>query len=217
MPVTITRRTRGGFAVAAVVALALSACSPSNGSEDPSSPSTGSSSAVANGSSAAPTSKSASPTPVPASSKGPAKNWPVPKMPEAAKEHSLKGAGAFSEYYFELIGYTTQTNNSKQLAQVSTSSCKVCNENIIEPSKQNQQAGGWNAGGEYNPTISSAQEDGPNSVWVTFQFTQEARTVFNSDGQVSEKYAATENPRAGSFTLLWDNGWKLDSVDLTAS
>lgn len=138
-------------------------------------------------------------------------------MPAAAKKHTLKGAGAFSEYYFELIGYTTQTNDSSPLAKVSTSSCEVCNENIIQPSKLNQNDGGWNVGGDYAPKISSAQKEGSNSVWVAFQFTQDARTVFNSDGKIFEKYAATKTPRAGSFTLVWQNGWKLDSVDLAAS
>lgn len=225
MPVTITRKALNGFAVGAAVAIALSACSPSDGAEntsstDSNSPSSqGSQSATSKESStaASPTTKSASPTPVAASSNGPAKNWPVPKMPAAAKKHTLEGAGAFSKYYFDLLEYTTWTNDSKQVAAISTSDCVVCRENIIQPANLNQKEGGWNVGGDYSPTIASAQGDGPDRVWVAFKFVQKARTVFDSKGQISTEYVATKKPRVGSFSLLWSDGWKLDSVDLTDS
>ncbi|MGP5194532.1 DUF6318 family protein [Arthrobacter rhombi] len=138
-------------------------------------------------------------------------------MPAKAKKHDLEGAGAFTRYYFDLLEYTTWTNDSEQLAAVSTTACVICRENVIEPAKLNQKEGGWNVGGAYSPQIASSQSDGPNRVWVTFKFTQEARTVFDSKGAISTEYLATKTPRAGSFSLVWSDGWKLDSVDLTKS
>lgn len=51
----------------------------------------------------------------PSSAEGPAKNVPIPKMPAAAKEKSTDGASAFAEYYFELINYSIETNDSEPL------------------------------------------------------------------------------------------------------
>lgn len=217
MPVTITRRTRGGFAVAAVVALALSACSPSNGSDEPStsssgSPSASSSSAVAGGSPTASASKSASPTPVPASSKGPAKNWPVPKMPGAAKEHSPKGAGAFSEYYFELIDYTQWTNDSVPIKKATSRSCEGCSE-VIDSADDNKKNGAWSAGGDRHVTIQNAQIlKGTPSASINFSFEQTRMVLYNGDGSRFGHLPATDKPVVGAMGLTYDKGWKVTSM-----
>ncbi|WP_343900527.1 DUF6318 family protein [Arthrobacter rhombi] len=221
MPVTITRRTRAGLAIAGVLALALSACSPSNGSDGPSSSGSGtlaaSSSAVAGGSSPAPTSKSASPTPIPASSKGPAKNWPVPKMPEAAKKHTLKGAGAFSEYYFELIEYTSVTNESAPIRKVSSSDCDLCQNDIIKPAIENAKNGGWITGGKFHPSISSAQKEGTKEVWVSFKYLQDESRVYDPDKVLNRILHETSDPVVGSFYLEWNHGWQVNSVELATT
>ncbi|WP_372699706.1 DUF6318 family protein [Arthrobacter sp. JSM 101049] len=221
MPVTITRRTRSNLAIAAAVALALSACSPSNGSdESPSGSSAQAESPSASGSStkaAAQTSKSASPTPIAASSKGPAKNWPVPKMPAEAKKKTLEGAAAFSDFYFSLIEFTSTTNDTKPIKKYSEKSCEVCQHDVIGPSDRNKKNHAWNAGGEYHPTITAAKFPDRGGALVSFKYDQDKRYVYNAGGEVETIYAKTKSPIFGTFALNWDNGWKVQSINIVES
>lgn len=217
MPATNTHRTRSYFAVAAALALALSACSPSDGSnQKPASSPTSSGSSSASGSStkaASPTPQSASPTPIAASSKGPAKNWPVPEMPPAAKKKTLKGAAAFAEYYFELIEYTAVTNDPAPIAKASSSDCDLCQDDIIKPAKANKKSGGWSTGGKFRPTISSAQREG-SEVWVAFKYLQEESRVYDPDKVLNRILHETPEPVVGSFFLEWKDGWQVNSVEI---
>ena len=55
---------------------------------------------------------------VPATPTSPAKNVPVPELPEAAKEKTPEGAVAFTEFYVELMNYTSTTNDVKPILDV---------------------------------------------------------------------------------------------------
>ncbi|MDN5813691.1 MAG: DUF6318 family protein [Micrococcaceae bacterium] len=225
MPLTIARKALSGFAVGAAVAIALSACSPSDGAENrspsgttPASSSASPSVAGKDGSAASsPTTKSASPTPIAASSDGPAKNWPVPKMPAAAKKHDLEGAAAFTEYYFDLIEYTSVTNESKPISKVSSPECQLCHASIIDPAISNKKSGGWNTGGAFKLSVSSAQKEGPNEVWVSFNYIQAGGLVYDPDKTVRTTLEKTPKPVVGSFFLGWDDGWRVNSVEFPKS
>lgn len=225
MPVTIARKALSGFAAATAVAMSLSACSPSDGADNAGSTSASPSSSKGSPSAATQSSRkvhpassrSASPTPVAASSDGPAKNWPVPKMPAKAKKHSLDGAAAFSEYYFELIEYAAVTSESKPISILSSPECKLCQEAIIAPAKYNKKRGGWNTGGEFHVSISSAQREGHDEVWVSFKYTQAGGRVYDPDRSVRTTLEATSNPIVGSFFLGWADGWLVNSVEFPSS
>ncbi|WP_417218704.1 DUF6318 family protein [Arthrobacter sp.] len=222
MPVTITRKTRNGLAIAAIVALALSACSPSTGSDDPSStgsgtPSADSSSPVAQGSATPSPTQSATPTPVPASSKGPAKNWPVPKMPEAAKAKTPKGLKAFSEHYFALMSYTVVTSDPDPMKKVTSKYCDVCVDGFIDAATLNQRDGTWSAGGHYDATITMAQMVGKKSGTANFNYKRAKVTLFNSDGSVYGVGKASTKPVRGTFSAVYENGWKITELNISKS
>ncbi|WP_417234058.1 DUF6318 family protein [Arthrobacter sp.] len=222
MPVTITRKTRNGLAITAIVALALSACSPSTGSDDPSStgsgtPSAGSSSPAAQGSATATTSKTTSPTPVPASSKGPAKNWPVPKMPEAAKKKTPEGLKEFSEYYFDLLTYTTITNDTKPLEKATSKYCDLCAKGFIDPATNNRKNKTWAVGGEYDAKIESSQLVGDKSGTAIWQYNRRKATYFNSDGTVYGTSDGSKRPMGGTFSAVYEKGWKITEISTVKS
>lgn len=225
MPVTIARKTLSRFAVGAAIVIALSACSPTDGAEttasrddeSSSSPATQSTGDKDSSTAASPTTKSSSPTPIAASSDGPAKNWPVPKMPAKAKKHDLEGAAEFTKYYFELIEYTSVTNESKPISKVSSSDCELCDEAIIEPAKHNKEKGGWNTGGAFDLSISSAQKEGPDEVWVSFTYLQAGGQVYDPDKTVRTTLEETSTPVVGSFFLGWKDGWRVNSVEFPES
>ncbi|MGP5220169.1 DUF6318 family protein [Arthrobacter rhombi] len=227
MPVTIARKTLSRFAVGAAIAIALSACSPTDGAETTnssdakSSPASASASASSgnknSGTAASPTSKSASPTPIAASSDGPAKNWPVPKIPAKAKKKTLRGSASFAEYFFELIQYTSVTNQTKPIKKYSEDSCTFCQENMIGPSDRNRKNNAWNAGGAYQPTITAAKFTDDGGALVSYKFFQDKRYVYNHEGTVTAIYAKTERPVYGTFSLSWDDGWQVQSINLVES
>ncbi|MGP5164576.1 DUF6318 family protein [Arthrobacter rhombi] len=222
MPVTIARKTLSRFAVGVAIAIALSACSASDGAETtnssddkspsaPASPSTGNKDSST---AASPTTESASPTPIAASSDGPAKNWPVPKMPAKAKKKTLKGAAAFAEYYFSLIEYTSTTTKTGPIKRHTLSACSSCQDDIIAPSDHNRKNHAWNAGGTYNPTITAAQDSKAGYIAVAFRYMQSKRTVYDAAGKINEVYDPTEEPVYGTFRVTWDGGWKLQAIDI---
>lgn len=225
MPLTIARKALSGFAVGAAIAITLSACSPSDGAENrspsgttPASSSASPSVAGKDGSAAAsPTSKSASPTPVAASSDGPAKNWPVPKMPAEASKKTLEGAASFSEYYFEVIEYTSVTTETKPVKQATMPTCKVCQDDIIAPSIQNEKNHAWNSGGAYHSTITAAKFAEAGGALVSFKYDQDKRYVHDSDGEATTIYGKTKKPVYGTFSLAWDEGWKVQSINIVES
>src|SRR6185312_691050 len=89
------------------------------------------------------------PTPIPGSSKGPAKNWPVPKMPDAAKKKSVDGLKAFTTYYYELLAYTLNTDDSTPVRNLTHSDCDACFEEFINTADGNKVAGSWITGADF--------------------------------------------------------------------
>lgn len=221
------RRFGSGMALVAATSLVLAGCSggapPDNGEPSASplvssgNPGGASASGSASGNSSSATSASATPTPVPASAKGPAKNWPVPKMPAEAKKKTAEGAAAFTEYYFELIEYTTVTNDSKPMENVTERGCGLCVAGIIVPAKKNTKGGGWNAGGAYEVDISSARLLEGSEALTAFRFNQSKQYTYNSGGDVNSVQEATIEPVIGSMSLTWKHGWRTTSIDVATS
>ena len=151
------------------------------------------------------------PEPVPASSKGPAKNWPVPKMPDAAKEKSKEGIAAFTEYYFELVDYTVLTYDTKPIKAVTEHSCYLCAKQLIDPADGNSGHGGWHVGGTTDLTITFAKNTKGNAV-SGFSFLRERTLVYLPDGTLQTTIDAIEKPKAGTMNLVFTDGWSVVDV-----
>lgn len=70
--------------------------------------------------------------PIPASSDGPAENWPEPEIPEEIYEPTEDGAEALIQYWFDARHHARITGDVESWAQVSHADCNVCSGMIQE-------------------------------------------------------------------------------------
>ena len=161
--------------------------------------------------SSSPTAKP-TPPPVPGSSKGPAKNWPVPKMPEAAKKKTEAGLKAFAEHYYALIEYTIQTNDTKPIKQVTKRTCVECGSTYIDPFDNNKKAGSWLTGADIKAVITKTilQPDQGIALYTT---TQGEMTLYMSDGTLQGVFPATPKPAPMMMLLKFEKGWLVESME----
>lgn len=152
------------------------------------------------------------PTPVPASAKGPAQNWPVPKMPEAAKEQTKAGIKAFTVFYFELVDYTLLTYDTKPIKKVTEHSCYLCAKQVIDPADVNQKLGGWHVGGTTTLTVNFAKKIQTAGV-SGFTFKREKTEVYRPDKALQGTIPAITRPVAGTLHLIFSNGWRVVDVE----
>jgi hypothetical protein len=136
-------------------------------------------------------------------------------MPEAAKKKSEAGVKAFVEHYYELIEYTTETNDSKPLRAVTDPSCEACFEEFIDTADGNRIAGSWIAGVDLEPVITKSIVDGKGGV-ALFTLRQGEMLVYASDGTQYAKFPAVEKPLPGTIVLSYESGWKVQSLDVKA-
>lgn len=142
-------RRSAAVSAAAALVLLLAGCS-GGGDEEPSSSapaseaSSTSSPDVVSGS----PSDSTAPSPAetgsyePATAEGPAKNVPVPEMPEAVKEPTEEGLEATLEYWWEAEFYAKSTGDIAPLAAVSAEDCRSCAA-VMEDWEWVYGEGGW--------------------------------------------------------------------------
>ncbi len=69
-------------------------------------------------------------TPVPASSEGPAQNWPVPDPPDEIYDPTEEGAEAALRYWWELRVYARNTGDTEPLEEFSDEACEVCDSQV---------------------------------------------------------------------------------------
>ncbi|WP_120003527.1 DUF6318 family protein [Nesterenkonia muleiensis] len=70
------------------------------------------------------------PTPVPASSDGPAQNWPVPEPPEEIYEPTEEGAEALIQHWFDARHYARVTGDTEPLEYFSHEECVLCQSHL---------------------------------------------------------------------------------------
>lgn len=68
--------------------------------------------------------------PVPASSEGPAQNWPEPELPAEAAEQTEEGVEAALRHWFETRQYARNTGDTAPLEAASYSECGFCSQQI---------------------------------------------------------------------------------------
>lgn len=151
------------------------------------------------------------PTPVPASSNGPAKNWPVPKMPDVAKEKSEKGIVAFTKYWFDLVTYSDNTNDTAPIKAVTSRECHLCAKQIIDPVDYNKSVGAWRSGGDIQASMTMAKLINA-SGFGGFLLQREEITAYLASGKVQASVPKTKKPMVGTLYLQFENGWQV--IDL---
>lgn len=81
------------------------------------------------------------PEPLPASSEGPAENWPEPEVPEEASEQTEEGVEAALQYWFETRQYARNTGDTAPLEAASYTVCEFCDDQATLI--QQTYEGGW--------------------------------------------------------------------------
>ncbi len=180
-------------AVALVVVglLTLTGCNSPGGTVDP----TGTATAQATSSAAVTTSPpptTAAPIYKPATDRGPAENVPVPVLPAKAKEFSKEGLIAFSEYWYETLGYVYETGDSNPMMAVTGAGCKTCSF-INEPVSGWYTSGGWIVGGQMTvlETTSSFVETAGGAYQALLLVRQAKVTYYSADGSIAQEHQQT--------------------------
>lgn len=118
------------------------------------------------------------PEPVPASSDGPAENWPEPEVPEEASEQTEEGVEAALQHWFETRQYARNTGDTAPLEAASYSNCDFCDDQARLVHETHE--GGW-----------VVQElDVVAEIAVTFEREEIANAYFLLD--------------TGAFEVYWD-------------
>lgn len=197
------------FAVPLAFSFALTSCQDGN---DPAATTSPSESPAAASPTASPSpTKSQPPKPVPASAEGPAKNIPVPEMPDAAKQNSKNGAISFAEHYFDVVNYSFATTTTDELKKLTSRSCKLCGERLIDPIDSAQRNGAWQVGGQHDYQLIDLLQPTKNRAVAIFDYSVDSQEVYAAPNEVVRKWRAAKN-RAVSFELEFNDGWKVKSL-----
>lgn len=142
------------------------------------------------------------PEPLPASSEGPAENWPEPEVPEEASEQTEEGVEAALQYWFETRQYARNTGDTAPLEAVSTENCAFC----IDQAEQIEGAfdQGWYVQelDEVTQTAVTFEED--DVAQVAFLMTQASYEAY-ADGELLGESEAQED-MSWSAALVYSNG-----------
>ena len=133
-------------------------------------------------------------------------------MPVAAMKKSEAGIKAFAEYYYALIEYTIQTNDTKPIKQVTKRTCVECGSTYIDPFDNNKKAGSWLAGADIKAVITKTilQPDQGIALYTT---TQGEMTLYMSDGTLQGVFPATPKPAPMMMLLKFEKGWLVESME----
>ncbi|GAB4100800.1 DUF6318 family protein [Sinomonas halotolerans] len=105
--------------------------------------------------------------PTPASSTAPARNIPVPELPEAAKKNTKEGFEAFVRHYIALLDYAYQTGDTKPALAVGDAECGMCGTITKDASTVGDES--WLVGGELSPSDLSADPTPDiHGIWLAY-------------------------------------------------
>lgn len=142
----------------------------------------------------------------PATATSAAHNVPVPKIPSTAQKNTQDGATQFVAYYFELINYVAETNDTKEIRKYTSRGCKECGESIIDPAEYSKSVGEWMVGGAYKSTVIDTYKASKNTAIVTTVFESAPFKMYIAPNKVASEYDKLR-PTTGTFQLEFDDGW----------
>ncbi|VXB31802.1 DUF6318 family protein [Citricoccus sp. K5] len=208
-----------GLAGVMALGLVLAGCSGDGGAGEsssvaPSATSVSSESASPDGSSSASPSASPSGTYEPATETSPAKNVPVPEMPEAAKEPTQEGLEAAVEYWWEADNYLKLTGDSEALERVSTADCKLCND-LIDRWSEIYKLGGWAESGQAEINVQfTTIDDGGSGGTGAMEVSEAPGQIYRPDGELGATGEGTSKI-PWTFSAFFnenDRSWKIDDL-----
>lgn len=149
----------------------------------------------------------------PASASGPAKNVPVPKIPDAAKKKTEDGAAAFGEYYFDLINFALETNDSALLKSYTLRECYVCATAVIDPTDKAKSSGKWQVGGRHHVKVFDSYMPDKKTAIVSARFEIDPATFYldpNTPYSKKEKRPS----QVASLGMEFSDGWQIYMIDI---
>lgn len=146
-----------------------------------------------------------------ATAKGPAKNVTKPAIPKKALDNSDDGAAAFTEYYYDLVNYTIDTNDSAEIKKYTTRECKVCGLSIIDPADKAKEASRWQVGGKHHPRILSSNMSGKNLAVVNVEYSADSIKTYEAPNKLYSQSAGLEPIRV-AVAVEFDDGWKVYKI-----
>lgn len=147
----------------------------------------------------------------PATAAAPAKNVPIPTMPAVAKNNSDDGAKSFAEYYFSLINYSIETNDVSLIKKVTTRQCQVCGEDIIDPAGRAKQKNMWQVGGKHHFEVIDVYKTANNRTVVSLRYKVDESEFYIMKYKPEAKLESLPSTIL-ALNLLYDQGWKVDSI-----
>ncbi|MCH8570276.1 DUF6318 family protein [Nesterenkonia sp. AY15] len=152
-----------------------------------------------------------SPTPVPASSDGPAQNWPEPEVPDEIYEETEEGALAALKYWFEAITYLQLTGEFEPVSAVSAPDCETCNNKIDQFYDLYEAEGGWYVaeGATTSDEIVSSITTGGNAG-ILFTLVEGGYAAHDTSGESLGE--VTDETYAAEASLAYDGAqwWVLE-------
>ncbi|WP_218220293.1 DUF6318 family protein [Nesterenkonia sp. Act20] len=154
-----------------------------------------------------------SPTPVPASSDGPAENWPEPEVPDEIYEETEEGALAALRYWFEAINYLQMTGDSGPVESVTGSECEVCLSRIDRYLDLYINEEGWyRADGTAAEDEISTVLEGGETVAILFHIEDGEFEVFDASGE-SQGVTPPRTYENAEATVGYEDGvWTLQEL-----
>ncbi|GAA1452849.1 hypothetical protein GCM10009618_12150 [Nesterenkonia lacusekhoensis] len=144
------------------------------------------------------------PEPVPASSDGPAENWPEPEVPEEASERTEEGVEAALQHWFETRQYARNTGDTAPLEAASTENCAFCLDQVEQVESAFEQ--GWYVQDLDEVTQTTISFDGEYGAQVAFLITQASYEAY-MDGELLGESEAQEEMGWSAALTHTDNRW----------
>ncbi|MGQ3384436.1 DUF6318 family protein [Glutamicibacter sp. TV12E] len=192
----------------ATLIIGLSSCVASSGKDELGAPESTSSSQSTSATAETRSSPTTDAVYVPANSESPAQNVPLPDLPSMAKHRNKDGATEFAKYYFELINFTVESNDSTPLKNVTTRECQVCGNTLIDPADRAKRNGTWRVGGLHHATILDSYMSANDKAVVTVSFTSDSGYLYNKSRKTPEEFTATKST-VMSLGLEYDKKWRV--------
>lgn len=147
------------------------------------------------------------PTPVPASSEGPAQNWPAPDPPDEIYEPTEEGAEALLQYWFDARHFARITGDTEPLEDVSHEECAMCDGHIEQIVEVHPDA--WFVEKEADQVIDSyVRLESSNTASGLFAIRSAAFEAY-SDGDLEAEDAGGRESGFGIAFIFEEGHWQL--------
>ncbi|MFC8302541.1 DUF6318 family protein [Specibacter sp. NPDC057265] len=198
--------------------LALTGCTAGDDPpETTASPASASTSPAPGATTAATAKTTAAPIYKPATDLGPAQNVPVPVLPEKAKEFSEEGLIAFTEYWYQTLGYAFETGDPAPMMAISDAACKTCGA-MEEAVMGGHEGGKWIKGGKMviDPPRSAFVKMDDGTYQALTMARQEQVLFFNADKTIRRDFGVTIAERDILVATYADSKWTALTVEHVA-